>query len=106
MIIGQFRAGEDIAVALEVTDGDVAGLTVTASMLLIGSVQGAPIAMDVLPRAATSTIPAGWNIVLPAAQSANIRAGRYIIDAKFQGAGSVDITKQSANIMVSKSGFG
>lgn len=110
--IGTFRIGADITIALDAVSGDVAEIaTVTAAMRpgVAGKVTFTPdnslptIPMTVAPRAASGSIPAGWNLTLAAADSANLTQRLYAIDAKLVGvAGSVDITETSAVIMVTR----
>lgn len=111
-MIGTFRVGEDIAIALDAVTGDVADVQSIAAFIARSSHATqfrrdpafAPIAMTVTPRPALGSIPAGWNIILPAAASADLEPGIYGIDARIVGvSGSIDITDQTAVIMLTES---
>lgn len=111
-VIGTFRIGEDITIALDVVSGSTEDvLSVSASITRarpnIPSFQVdasfTPIALTVAPRAATETIPSGWNITMPAASTANLSPGTYGIDAKIVfTSGAVQITSTTALISVTK----
>ena len=90
MIIGTFRVGEDVSVAIDLVEG-VAGDagTVTAQLFRSTSAtsfaraaRSAGVALTVASRSASGDDPAGWNVTLTAAQSANLRPGVYGIDAR------------------------
>jgi hypothetical protein len=115
MIISTFRQGEDGTIALDVVAGDPA--LVTASQGSIRRSRNAalfdpdpvsvPIALIMTARAALGAIPAGWNLTLPAAQTATLRPGIYGIDARFTlVGGSVEITDEPALVRVTGSAFG
>jgi len=113
-VLGTFRIGEDIVIALDAVAGDVADVaTITAAILpgrpgLAGSVfqpkpNSPPIPMTVTARAAEGDFPSGWNLTLQAAASAQLVPGLYAIDAKLTAAtGSIDITDVSAVIIVNQ----
>ena len=115
MILGTFRIGEDIAIALDAVEGDpseVASVTAFIQRSLSASPFDPdpafpPIALTVGVRAAAGDIPAGWNLVLPAAESADLPPGVYGIDARFTGTGgSVDITDVTALVRLTQSAIG
>jgi hypothetical protein len=110
MLLGTFRIGEDIAIALDAVSGNASSVTVQA--WIVRSMERSlfrpessftPIAMTVAPRAASGDFPAGWNISMAAAQSADLSEGFYGIDAKLTGAGgTIDITDSTALIALTK----
>lgn len=102
----QGRIGADITVALDAVSGDPASVVVTAFIVRSNHLTRfrpengfAAIPLVVAPRAAAGNIPAGWNVTLPAAQSAALRPGLYGIDAVISGpGGSTAITPRTALI--------
>lgn len=111
MTIGTFRAGEDISVALDIVSGLAASVaSITAKMQRSTSViqfapdrKSPPISLTVSPRAASGDIPAGWNLTLPAADSADLRPGVYGIDARLVGTGGeIELTDETALIRVTQ----
>ena len=107
-IIGEFRLGEDIAIALDATSGDPATVTgLTAAMkpaLIVGNRvvlddAASGIAMTVAPQVPAS---AGWIISLAHADTAGLAAGVYGIDARLSLSSSVEITEQSAFVRLSR----
>lgn len=111
MIIGSFRVGEDIAVALDAVSGDPADVTTitakmrrsTSSTAFSPDPRSPAINLVVTPRPAAGEFPAGWNVSLAAAQSANLRPGVYGIDAKVTDAdGVIDLTDQTALIRLTE----
>ena len=107
-IIGEFRLGEDVAIALDATSGDSAYVTgLTAAMkpaLIVGNRvvlddAAAGIAMTVFPQSPAS---AGWIVSLGHAATSGMSAGVYGIDAKLTLSTSVEITEQSAFIRLSR----
>lgn len=110
-LLGEFRVGEDVAVALDAVSGDVANVaTITAKMQrslqktsFVPDDDHTAVEMTVVARAASGDIPAGWNLTLPAATSAQLASGFYGIDAKLIGtSGSIDITDTTALIRMTK----
>lgn len=112
-IIGTFRVGEDIAVALDIASGTAPeGLTVSAAMKrgrMPGGVfepasNATAITCSVSPRAASGEIPAGWDLTVSAAVTADLQPGVYGIDAQFTGdGGAIDITDTTAVIRLTRS---
>ena len=105
-IIGEFRLGEDLAVALDAATGDTALVTaVTARMKaahvagnrLVLDDDGVGTALDVAERGAD-----GWTLSLTSAATAALAPGLYGIDARLAFAGGVEITEQTAFIALSK----
>jgi len=112
MILDTFRVGEDFAIALDAIEGEVSDIeTVTAYLAKSTSKSSfkkdpsfTEIELVVSSRAATETHAAGWNLMLPAAQSAVLDPGLYGIDAKLVSfAGTIDITDTTAVIKVTES---
>jgi hypothetical protein len=99
--IGTFRIGEDFTVGLKAAgEGDPEDFTATAFLhrsvsqyVFQRDPDFTPVELSVAPRAATESVPAGWNIAVTAAQSAELVAGTYGIDAAIEDAsGLIDIT--------------
>jgi len=108
-IIGTFTAGENIALAIDIASGTApAGLEVSASLIrgrvfgdaFLPSRGATPIALAVTPRAASGEIPAGWNVTLEAADSADLAAGIYAAFGRYQDGNSVTIDDVPAVIRV------
>lgn len=105
-IIGSFRIGEDVSVALDALTGDPATVTaITANMKpakvaanrIVLDDAAAGIAMQVNPQGA-----AGWTITLAHTATANLAAGLYGIDARLTIAGSVEMTEQTGFIALTQ----
>lgn len=111
-MIGTFRIGEDIRIALDAVAGDAEEVAAPEAFITRSSRQNVfhpdatftPIALTVTARAAEGDIPAGWDIVLPAAASAELKPGVYGIDARFgEGDDPIDITDETAVIWLTPS---
>jgi len=107
-LIGEFRVGEDIVLALDATDGDAAAVSAITAALKPAWMpdnrlqlrDDAPaVAMTVSPQAETA---AGWTISLPAAQSAVLAPGLYGIDARLVVSGGVVITARTAFVSLTQ----
>lgn len=105
-VIGTFRIGEDIAVALDAVAGDTANVSgVTASMKpakaagnrLILDDAAAALDIAVTPRGGQ-----GWTLSLAAAASSGLDPGLYGIDARLAFPGGVEITERTAFIALSR----
>lgn len=110
-MLGTFRIGEDVAIALDAMSGDIAQIaTITASLRksllpheFVVDTAFAAIPLTVASRPASGEFPAGWNIVLTAAQSSLLDPGLYGIDAKLTGiSGTIDITDTTAVIELTR----
>ena len=107
-IIGTFRIGEELTLALDASAGDTAAVSaisalmkpalVTANRLVLDDA-ASPVALVVTPQSPAS---AGWTISLGHSQSALLEPGIYGIDAKLTLASSVEITEQSAFVSLSR----
>lgn len=105
-VIGAFRIGEDLSVALDVAQGDPTGvLAVTAGMKpakvaansLTVDHAAAPITLAVTARGA-----AGWTFFLPAAASSTLEPGIYGIDARLAFSGGAEMTERTAFVALSR----
>lgn len=105
-VIGEFRIGEDIAIALDAVAGDTASVSgVTASMKparavanrLVLDDAAPPLPLVVKPRGAQ-----GWTLSLAAAASSGLDPGLYGIDARLAFPGGVEITERTAFIALSR----
>lgn len=107
-ILGEFRVGEDIAVALDATAGDAAAVTAITVAMKPARVADNRLTLDDEAAATTlsaspQTVPgAGWTIALPGAQTRLLAPGLYGIDARLTVAGGVVITEQSAFISLTR----
>lgn len=110
-IIGEFRVGEDILVALDAVSGDADSVDlVTAKLAAAEMRNGVPMIsegatrhdMTVNARAAAGDILAGWTLLLAAADSAALVPGLYGIDARFEIGSGVDITDTTAFVRLTR----
>ena len=107
-ILGEFRIGEDIGVALDAVTGSTAGVTaisVAMKPALVGDNRlildsSAPAVVLIASPQAPPT--AGWIIALSGAQSAALEPGLYGIDARLTVAGGIVITEQTAFISLTR----
>ena len=107
-ILGEFRVGEDIAIALDAIAGDavqVSAIGVAMKPALVGDNRltlddaAAAITLSVAPQTTPST---GWTISLPGAQTALLDPGLFGIDARLTVAGGIVITEQTAFISLTR----
>jgi hypothetical protein len=105
-IIGSFRIGEDISVALDATAGDPATVTAIIAKMKPAKATSNRIVLDDAATAITLSVAAngtaGWIVSLPSATSATLPAGLYGIDAKLTVGGSVELTEQTAFIALTQ----
>lgn len=105
-IIGEFRLGEDIAVALDATAGDPATVTAISARMKSAKVLGNRLVLDdsasPIDLAVTANGLEGWLIALDHTASAALAPGIYGIDAKLTIAGGIEITEQTAFIALSR----
>jgi hypothetical protein len=105
-IIGSFRLGEDIAVALDVVSGSAAAVTAVAATMKPARPLANRLVLDDAAPGVALTVTAqgttGWLITLPFAASAALAPGLYGIDARLTFAGGVEITEQSGFIALSR----
>jgi hypothetical protein len=103
-LIGEFRIGEDLGIALEVTAGDMTQVSAVSAAMKPARIaanrpvldaSAAPIALTVASGAA------GWTLSLPSATTAALAPGIYGIDARLEIAGGVEITEQTAFVALS-----
>lgn len=107
-LLGEFRIGEDISLALDATAGDVGQVTaidvamkpaLVADNRLVLDDAAAAIALATAPQAAPGT---GWTIALSGTQSALLDPGLYGIDARLSVGSGVIITDQTAFISLTR----
>lgn len=105
-IIGTFRIGEDLAVALDAASGDTAEVTAIAARMKPAEVSGnrleldhahAGLALAVTPRGAD-----GWTLSLTGPETAALAPGLYGIDARLSLGAAVEITEQTAFVALSQ----
>lgn len=110
-IIGEFRVGEDILVALDAVSGDPATVDAITAKLAAADIRGGAATiregveaheMAVTPRTASGDIAAGWNLLLPAVTTAQLAPGLYGIDARLEVGSGVDITDRTAFIRLTR----
>ncbi len=104
--IGNFRIGEDIAVALDAIEGDTGLVTAITAKMKPAKVIANRIVLDDAATGIAMTItsqgPAGWLVSLSAATTAALAAGIYGIDARLTVSGAVEMTEQSGFIALSQ----
>lgn len=107
-IIGEFRLGEDVAVALDATAGDTIAVTGVSAMMKPALATGnrflldetaSGIAMAVAPQHPPSD---GWIVSLGHERSLTLAPGIYGIDARLVIGDSVAITGQTAFVRLSR----
>ncbi len=105
-IIGEFRIGEDISVALDATAGDPATVTGISAKMKPAKVSGNRFVLDDTAAPTDMTVtsqgPAGWLVSLGNAATAVLPAGIYGIDARLDFAGSIEMTEQSGFIALTR----
>lgn len=105
-IIGEFRLGEDLAVALDATAGDPAEVTAVTARMQPAQVCANRLALDHEAPGVALAVAArgaeGWTLSLPAAATAVLPPGLYGIDARLAFAGGVEITERTAFVALSR----
>ena len=105
-IIGEFRIGEDISVALDATAGDPATVTAIAAKMKPAKVSGNRIVLDDtaagIDMAVASQGAAGWLVSLGNSTTASLMPGLYGIDARLTLAGAVEMTDQTGFIALTR----
>ena len=105
-IIGSFRIGEDVSVALDALTGDPATVTaITAQMKpakvttnrIVLDDSATAIAMQVSPQST-----GGWIVALGHTSTAGLAAGIYGIDARLTIGGAVEMTEQTGFIALTQ----
>lgn len=105
-IIGEFRLGEDLAVALDALAGDIAEVTAVAAQMKPVQVSGNRLELDHEATGIALAIAArggdGWTLSLPATETCALTPGLYGIDARLTFPGGIEITERTAFIALSK----
>lgn len=105
-IIGSFRIGEDIAVALDATSGDPATVTAISAKMKPARIIANRIVLDDtaadLALSVTAQGGTGWIISLANTATANLAPGMYGIDARLTIGGGVEMTDQSGFIALTR----
>ncbi len=112
MILGTFRIGEDLAIALDATADIVAASSAVTAFIQpsrAGDVDFIPmpgstrLEMTVTERpVAVGDIPAGWTLSLTAEQTTSLDAEVYGIDARIEFDDAVEITEQTAFVQLTR----
>lgn len=105
-IIGSFRIGEDVSVALDALTGDPATVTVITAQMKPAKVTANRIVLDDSATAiAMQVIPqgtAGWIVTLGHGSTAGLAAGIYGIDAKLTIGSAIEMTEQTGFIALTQ----
>lgn len=105
-ILGTFRIGEDIAVALDAVAGEAAAVNEIAAAMKPARVTANRLVLDdaatAVPLVVASRGAAGWTLSLPADTTATLEAGLYGIDARLAFASGTEITETTAFIAFSR----
>lgn len=110
-MLGTFRIGEDMTIALDTVRGVAADVTnvvarIAAAYRENGPLKGAAQALTVTERDATDDYPAGWIVTMPAADTADLTPGVYAIDVQAELDGAIEITAQTSYVRFTSSVFG
>jgi hypothetical protein len=103
-LLGEFRIGEDIGLALEVVSGDIGEVSaISAAMKPARITANRPVLDDAAAAIALSVAPAiaGWTVSLSSTTTASLAPGIYGIDARLEIAGGVEITDRTAFVALS-----
>jgi hypothetical protein len=105
-IIGTFRIGEDISVALDAIAGDPATVSAISARMKPAKASGNRLVLDDSAAPITLTVAsqgaAGWLVSLSNAASAALAPGIYGIDARLTVTGGVEMTEQTAYIALTR----
>jgi hypothetical protein len=104
--IGEFRVGEDLAVALDAVAGEVANVTEIAARMKPAAFAGNRLALDHdaagIPLDVAVRGTDGWTLSLSANATAALPPGLYGIDARLAFSGGIEITEQTAFVALSQ----
>ena len=105
-IIGSFRIGEDVAVALDALTGDTATVTAISARMKPAKVTANRIVLDdsasAIAMQVTAQVTDGWIVSLSHTATAALAAGVYGIDAKLTISGGVEMTEQTGFIALTQ----
>ncbi len=106
-VIGEFRIGEEIALALDATVGDPATVTAITAKMKPAKVSGNRIVLEDSASGtdmlvASQAGAAGWTLSLGHTASASLSPGLYGIDARLTLSGAVEMTEQTAFISLTR----
>lgn len=105
-IIGSFRIGEDVAVALDAITGTTASVTAISAKMKPAKVTANRIVLDDTASAITMQVTPqgteGWIVSLGHAATAALPAGVYGIDARLTISGGVEMTEQTGFIALTQ----
>jgi hypothetical protein len=105
-IIGTFRIGEDISVALDAITGDPANVSAISARMKPAKAAGNRLVLDDAAAEIVMTVTsqgiAGWLISLGHTATASLAPGVYGIDARLTISGAIEMTEQTAFIALSK----
>jgi len=101
-IIGSFRIGEDVSVALDALTGDPATVTAISARMKPAKVTANRIVLDDSAAAIAMQVAAqgsaGWIATLSHTATAGLTPGIYGIDARLTIGGAVEMTEQTGFI--------
>ena len=105
-IIGSFRIGEDVSVALDALTGDPATVTAITAKMKPAKVAANRIVLDDAATGISMAViaqgSAGWLVSLAHTDTAGLAAGVYGIDARLTFAGGVEMTEQTGYIALTQ----
>jgi hypothetical protein len=107
-IIGEFRIGEDLLVALDATTGNAALASAVSAAIKPATVGANRLVLDdaasgtVMTVTAQSPASAGWTLGLSASQTATMEPGIYGLDARLVVGSGIAITDQTAFVRLSR----
>ena len=105
-IIGSFRIGEDVSVALDALTGDPASVTAISARMKPAKVTANRIVLDDSASAMNMQVTArgteGWIVTLSHTDTASLTSGIYGIDAKLTIAGAIEMTEQTGFIALTQ----
>lgn len=105
-VIGEFRLGEDLTIALDAVTGDTAGVTEIAARMRPARAMANRLVLDeeapAIPLAIADRGTAGWTLSLAGAVTSGLDPGLYGIDARLTFPGAVEITERTAFVALSR----
>ena len=105
-IIGSFRIGEDVSVALDALTGDPATITAISARMKPAKVTANRLVLDDSASAITMQVAAqgaeGWVVALSHTATAGLAPGIYGIDARLTIGGAVEMTEQTGFIAMTQ----
>lgn len=105
-VIGAFRVGEDLTIALDAISGETEAVTGVTAAMKPAKAAANRMVLDDSATAVSLTVASrgaeGWTLSLPSAGTSVLAPGLYGIDARLTFPGGIEITERTAFVALSR----